>query len=139
MESAPQYVHLVPGVEPAALSSEPSRVVVVLDEPVEPDWQMRVSRWLIASGCLYMLAWGPGCSSWDDSVDAANREAFGDGNIPEERDAMTTWHENEPLEECLWFAKNCAMHPTVPLERTVILHVGPTPREPELLRAFAEA
>ncbi len=139
MDGAPKYVHLVPGVAPPELASKPSRVLVILDQPVGFDWQQQVSRWLIEMGCLYMLAWGPGCSSWDDSVDDANREAFGNDDIPEERDAMTTWHENDSLEECMWFAKYCAMHSVVELERTMILHIGPAPRERELLQAYANA
>jgi hypothetical protein len=139
MDGAPRYVHLAPGAMPPEFASEPSRVLVVLDQLVAPDWQQRVSRWLIATGCLYMLAWGPGCSSWDDSVDHANSEAFEHGDIPGESDAMTTWHDNEPLEECMWFAKNCAFHPDVSLDRTVILHIGPAPREHELLQAYADA
>jgi hypothetical protein len=113
--------------------------VVVLDQLVDPAWQLLVSRWLIATGCLYMLAWGPGCSSWDDSVDHANAEAFGFAGIPDECDAMTTWHDDESLEECMWFAKNCAMHGDVDLVRTVILQIGTEPREQALLGAYAQA
>lgn len=86
-----------------------------------------------------MLAWGAGCSQWDDSVDMANLEVFDYGDIPEESDAMTTWHADEPLAECMWFAKNCAMHPLVEIERTIIVHIGTQAREKELLAAYAEA
>nr|CAS02490.1 putative integron gene cassette protein [uncultured bacterium] len=139
MESAPQYLHLAPGTAPPALVQQPTRVVVVLDQPVEPEWQHLASRWLIEAGCLYMLAWGPSYSSWDDSVDLANLEAFDYTDIPEESDAMTTWHADEPVEECMWFAKNCAMHSVAHLERTIILHIGPAAREHELVGAYAEA
>jgi hypothetical protein len=52
---------------------------------------------------------------------------------------MTTWHEREPLGEFLEFAKHSAAHPDVLLERTLIVHVGPAPREAELVGAYAEA
>ena len=139
MESAPQYVHLAPGACPPTLQTSPTRVIVVLDQPVDPGWQHLVSRWLIEIGCLYMLAWGPTCSSWDDSVDMANLEAFDYAEIPAECNALTTWHADEPLYECMWFAKNCAVHSIVPLYRTSIIHIGPIARECELLRAYAEA
>lgn len=86
-----------------------------------------------------MLAWGVDCSSWDDSVDIANLEAFGYADIPDEFDAITTWHSDEPLHESMWFAKNCAMHSIVPLDRTILVHIGPVSRELELLNAYAEA
>ncbi|WP_455430931.1 DUF7684 family protein [Solilutibacter oculi] len=139
MESNPQYLHLVAGSGLPALARQPTRAVLVLDQPVDPIWQRIVSSWLIEIGCLYMLAWGDNCSSWDDSVDIANHEPFGSSDIPEEADAMTTWHADEPLSECMWFAKNCATHSLVDLERTIILHIGPAPRERELVQAYAEA
>ncbi|XQA69855.1 DUF7684 family protein [Xanthomonas sacchari] len=139
MDAEPLYIHIKPGSAPPALPHEPTRTIVVLDQLVAPDWQHLVSRWLIKTGCLYMLAWGDGCSSWDDSVDMANAELFGQGGIPDESSAMTTWHADESLMECMWFAKNCAMHAVVELERTVLLHVGPAAREQDLLDAYAEA
>jgi len=139
MKSAPQYIHLSPGGELPAIESQPTRALVILDQLVDPQWQHSVSRWLLEGGCLYMLAWGQGCSSWDDSVDLANLEAFDYGDVPEDSDAMTTWHDNETLEECMWFAKNCAHHPTIDLEHTVILHIGTVERQAELLAMYAEA
>lgn len=139
VKSVPQYLHLEPGATLPALVRQPTRVVVVLDQSVEPEWQHRVARWLVEVGCLYMLAWGRGCSSWDDAVDLANLEAFEYTDIPEESHAMTTWHADESLDECMWFAKNCSKHPVVHLERTIILHIGPTVREHELVGAYLDA
>ena len=139
MENSPQYVHILPGDNMPDVATKPSRVLVVLDQLVCRDWQGVVSAWLIKIGCLYMLAWGPGCSGWDDSVDFANSEAFDHGEIPEGSDAMTTWHDNDTLEEYMWFAKNCAMHSLIELERTLILHIGSSSRESEILEAYAEA
>lgn len=98
-----------------------------------------MSRWLIGTGCLYVLAWGEGCSSWDDSVDIANLEDFDYGDIPQKFDVLTTWHADEPLAECMYFAKTWATHFLVEIERTVIVHIGVQARESELLAAYAEA
>jgi hypothetical protein len=137
---APRYLHLVPGQPLPELERQPSRVLVICDELVDDSrWQALVSAWLIRSGCLYMLAWGPGCSSWDDSVDCANADVFDAGPIPSKSNAMTTWHEDESLQECMWFAKTCAFHPEVDLERTILLHIGRQPRETELVAGFARA
>ena len=38
---------------------------------------------------------------------------------------MTTWHENEPLQENFWFAKEAAHHPTVKLDNILVLQGSP--------------
>lgn len=138
-ERSAQYLHLLPGADLPILINQPSQVIVVIDAPVDQEWQAEVSRWLIRCGCLYMLAWGRDCSTWDDSVDLANAEAHDFGFIPENRDTMTTWHADEPIEECLWFAKHCAVHPTVTLTRTLILHIADRPDGRTILRKHADA
>lgn len=139
MESTPQYIHLFPGCDLPVLPHRPTRALLVLDLLVDPEWQDLVSRWLIGTGCLYVLAWGEGCSSWDDSVDIANLEDFDYGDIPQKFDVLTTWHADEPLAECMYFAKTWATHFLVEIERTVIVHIGVQARESELLAAYAEA
>ena len=140
MPSTLAYVHLAPGAPPPPLASQaPFYAILVIEEAVTPEWQAQVSAWLVQSGCLYMMAWGNGCSLWDDSVDMANLEAFDFGDIPANKDVMTTWHENEPLSEVFWFAKNSAFHPTVELEKTVILHISRNPDKDSLTLAYHEA
>ena len=119
--------------------SPPSRVVVVAEVVVNAEWQAKVSRWLARSGCLYMLAWGTNCSTWDDSVDAANIEQVQFDDIPEDQFIMTTWHADEPLNEAFWFAKHSAFHPVVDLERTVLLHISEIDNQEKLLRIYAAA
>jgi hypothetical protein len=88
---------------------------------------------------LYAVAWGLDCEAWHDSVDGANLREFDYGNIPADRFVMTTWHSKEPLSEAFWFAGQCASHPTVELDRTIIVHVSDEPREPEMLQRFNES
>ena len=102
----------------------PYRAVVVLESDYSPAWQDEVSEWLVHSGCLYMMAWGRDCSTWDDSVDWANLLDFDFADIPDDRFVMTTWHDDEPLDEVFWFAGYCAFHPDVELQSTIILHVS---------------
>ena len=135
-----RYLRLSPGDTPPNLNDfTPFKAVLIVETDVEADWQTSVSRWLADSGCLYMMAWGNGCSSWDTSVDEANLEQFDYGEIPEDDFIMTTWHENEPLEEVLWFAKTTAHHPTVELRNVLFLHVGANDREDEISALFAAA
>lgn len=134
------YIHLKAGDTPPEFAvSTPNRVVVIVEAEVTPEWQSLVSDWIVRSGCLYMMAWGANCSSWDDSVDIANLEEFKFGEIPEDRFIMTTWHSDESLAEVFWYAKNNALHPTAELEHTVLLHISARAREHELLAAYAEA
>jgi hypothetical protein len=117
----------------------PFRAIVVVEDAVQPEWQSVASKWLVDSGCVYMLAWGQGCSSWDDSVDLANLQAFDYGQIPEDRFVMTTWHEHEPLSEVFWLAKNCAFAATVDIVDTLVFHVSRTDRNEEYAHLYAAA
>jgi hypothetical protein len=137
--SEPVYLRVPPSGELLQIGARPVRVVVIAEAPCAPDWQRRVSEWLVRAGCLYMMAWGPDCSSWDDSVDIANLEEFNYGDIPEDRFVMTTWHTDEPLQDVFWFSKNNAYHPTVPLESTLLFHVSVEDKEREFLNMYAEA
>jgi len=59
------------------------------------------------------------------AFDCANLEVFDFGDIPDSEFVMTTWHENEPLLEDCWFAKEAAHHPTVKLDNTLVLQGSP--------------
>jgi hypothetical protein len=128
-----KYVHLRPGDILPELGALPAyKAVVVIEADVSQMWQWEVSRWLVSSGCRYMLAWGKECSSWDDSVDEANLEAFEYEEIPEDRFVMTTWHDDEDLSEVFWFAKHCAHHQAHDFQESVILHISEESRREEL-------
>ena len=136
----PKYLQLQPGSAlPDIAAMSPFRAVVIVETSVVSEWQSLVSDWLVQSGCLYMMAWGINCSSWDDSVDAANNGQFNFGEIPENKFVMTTWHDKEPLADLLWFAKNSACHPSVDLDQILLLHISEKNSEDEVLRAYADA
>lgn len=137
--SSPVYLHLAPeAVLPDITSLAPFRAVLIIEAVVAPTWQATVSEWLVRSGCLYTMAWGLGCSSWDDSVDMANIEQFEFKEIPEDKFVMTTWHDDEPLSEVFWFCKNSAFHSTIDLSNTLLLHIAARAKEQEMLVAYAE-
>ncbi|MGV9006813.1 MAG: DUF7684 family protein [Brevundimonas sp.] len=134
------YLHLPAGRAPPSMEgSGPFKAVLVLDQFVTAEWQTLVSDWLVRSGCLYMMAWGPGCGSWDDSVDYANLAAADFAEVPDDRHVLTTWHDDEPLSDTFWFAGQCAVHPTVPFKQTLIIDINADGREAELLAAYSEA
>ena len=115
---------------------KPFKAIVVIEDRPSPEWQTQASRWLVESGCLYMMAWGEDCSSWDDSVDWANLETFDFRDIPDDEFVMTTWHENEPLEEVFRFAKEMAHHSTVKLDNILILHIGADDKHAKFEKLF---
>lgn len=65
----------------------------------------RIARALIDRGMVYLCAWGGDCSRVHDMFD---RER--DPNEQEGRTVMTTWHDDEPIDEALWYFANNA-HP----------------------------
>ena len=133
---SPIYVHLLPGSVLPSIEQQPSKIIVVVQDAVTEEWQNKVSDWIVNSGCLCMMAWGDRCSTWDDSVDWANLSQHDFGEVPDDKFVMTSWHEDEPLEEAFWFSKFCASHPTIALDRVIILHISNKNRETEILKSY---
>ena len=137
MNGPVEYVRVWQGEELPRISHlRPFKDVVIIQSPPDEDWQDLASEWLVASGCLYMMAWGEGCSSWDDSVDWANLREWGYEEVPEEHHVMTTWHEDEPLEEVFWFACYAASNGEVAFGCTVLVDVGPEDRRAEMISRY---
>ena len=135
-----QYLRLNQGdALPKLHDLSPFKAVIIIENATEADWQSAVSRWIADAGCRFAVVWGRDCASWHDCVDTANLEQFDYGDIPENDFIMTTWHENEPLEEAIWFAKWSAFHPTLDLRNVLFLHIGTADREEEFISLFAEA
>ena len=135
-----KYIHLKAEDEPPMLVDYvPFKAVVIIEQSVLPNWRADVSRWLVESGCRYMMAWGIDCSSWDDSVDYADLERHDYREIPESEFVMTTWHENESLEDVFWFAKHCALHQVHDLSDTIVLHIAASENQAEIERLYEQA
>lgn len=133
------YLHLPPEQDPPSLTNNPFRAVIVSEVAVNQSWRNRISEWLVKGGCLYVVAWGVECEDWHDTVDWTVLEAFDFGDIPDDKFVMTTWHEDEPLSEALWFAGHCASHPNIELEQTVIFHIAEKANRAEMLKTYAES
>jgi hypothetical protein len=135
-----RYLHLPAGQPLPTLSfNEPFKAVLVIEDDVEPEWQAAVSEWLVRARCHYMMAWGRKCSEWDDSVDYAAIDVFGDDASSDDSLVMTTWHDKEPLSEPFWFSEHSAFHPTIEMPHTLILHIAPQSQEAPMLVAFERA
>lgn len=135
-----QYFRLFNGKETPSLEGlAPYKAIIIIEDHVDAGWQRTVSEWLVRTGCLYMMAWGIEASSWDDSVDEANIDQFKFRDIPEERFVMTTWHEDETLQEMMEYAKYTAAHTVIEIEGLLMLHIGRSDREDEFLELYLAA
>lgn len=79
-------------------------IFVACDSSLTPEQQANLSAQLVAMDCRYMLAWGTNASSWDDSVDMAFLHTDPNFDPPSDRLVMTTWHDNETIQDVVWFA-----------------------------------
>ncbi len=139
----PHYARIAPGdplpdIRPLALF----KAVIILDADYSDEWQDEVSNWLVESGCRYMLASGPDCSSWDDSVDYAMIARQPDlDETPDDEFVMTTWHNNQTLEDVFWQAQFVALlsYDDIELNQTVLVDVSRVAREHEMLALWEQS
>lgn len=94
-----EYIHLPFGAELPEIVVGPRRLLVIAEHVVPTDWMDAVSDWIVKSGCLFMMAWGADCEKWHDSVDYAYLAHHDFGDVAEDSFMMTTWHDDEPLNE----------------------------------------
>lgn len=66
---------------------------------VSDDTVKTLARRLFAAGCVYICCWGADCSRVHDLFDLVDLERAPNGPW-----VMSTWHENEPLAEAIWFS-----------------------------------
>jgi len=135
-----RYLHLTPDSElPPLEGLTRFKCVLVADAEVAEMTMWETSRTLIESGCIYALTWGQDCEAWHDAINDAYLEATNYEDVPEEQQVLTTWHEDEELEEVFWFARHRAVHPAHELRDTLILHIADAPRREELEAMFSAA
>jgi hypothetical protein len=137
------YLHLPPDADlPALALPAPFMAIVLVEDDgdaVPETWMWDTARWLVASGCRYVLAWGRDCEAWREAVDDAAEEAADYEDIPDERRVLATAHEDDDVDEVFWFARHRAVHPALPLDATLIVHIAAAPRREELEAAYADA
>jgi hypothetical protein len=134
------YLHLPPSGGLPTLDLPPFLAILVVEEDdVDEMWQFALCRHLAASNCRYLLAWGRDCEAWREAVEDAFLEAVDYEDVPAERALLTTAHEDEELEEAFWFARHRAVHPALPLDTHVILHVAAAPDRERLAAAWRDA
>jgi len=73
---------------------------------VDPSAGIKTARAWVDAGASYICAWGPGCEEVEESFDYASFLPEYGGELT--FTLLTTVHKDEPIEEALWFAFNCA-------------------------------
>lgn len=112
-------------------------IVVACDSSITPEQQANLSAQLVAVDCRYMLAWGANASSWDDSVDMAFIRTDPNFDPPSDRFVMTTWHDNETIQDVVWFALTNTTFDSHDFRDYLALMIGEDPEiEAELVAAI---
>jgi hypothetical protein len=78
-------------------------ILFVHDPAVTQEEQAKLSEQIVQSGCRYAVCAGHACSTWDDSVDLAYLATDPNFAPPEETFVMTTWHEDESIEDVVFY------------------------------------
>lgn len=76
------------------------------DPIISNDEQNKISDNLIASNCRYAVCAGHDCSSWDDSIDWAYISTDENYDPPDETFVMPTWHDDETVNDIMFFGLN---------------------------------
>lgn len=81
-------------------------VLLIASEKPTVALSIKTARAWVDAGASYICAWGPDCEQVEESFDYSTF-------LPEYGEELaftllTTTHQDEPVEEALWFAFNCA-------------------------------
>lgn len=75
---------------------------------IENDLIIEIAKKLIYKGLAYICTWGPECKNAHGAFDIAN--VLWEEENGKKFHVMSTWHDDESLEEALWF---CIFNATV--------------------------
>ena len=110
------------------LPQQPYIVVIAIhNNNVSNDWRNLCSDWIVKSEqCYWAMAWGHECSIQDDALDYSYLE-FCNYDLPDDDDYnfMTTWHEDQTLEEVIEFAESIPVDtlPQQALYQIIVLNI----------------
>jgi len=79
--------------------------------------------------CYYAVCGGESCEIWHDTIDESCLAKDPNFRPPDSEFMMTTWHENEPAAEVVWYSFYCTSYveergPRPALRRILVLFVG---------------
>ena len=101
-----EFVSTFAALEQVSFPSAHTVLLIVVDaHDVSTETVARVAGRFLAAGLIYVCVWGPDCKRVHDIFDEVY---VGDGTTTPGSDMMSTWHDDEPLEEAIWFFLECA-------------------------------
>lgn len=112
-------------------------LLLALDATSVGDDRLRaIARILLDRGLASLVAWGPACSRVHDQFDLER-----DPNETDDQVVTTSWHDDEPLSEAVWYFDFCA-YPSADFEGSctdwVAISVANEGWEKEFRRALTE-
>ncbi len=115
-------------------------MLVVAVAEITTEERHALSAEIIRQGCRYAVCTGHECSRWDDSIDFAYLETSPDYSPPDERFVMTTWHENDSIEDVVeFFRLNTTFDDFVTRHFLAIVLGGETETESEVRFTVSKA
>jgi hypothetical protein len=103
--------------------AEFAALIYIADANISIREQEVLSDQIVISGCRYAVCAGLNCSSWDNSIDMADIKRNG-GEVSDENLVMTTWHDNETLEDIAFFFLNNTSFGSFIADRLAVLVIG---------------
>ena len=89
-----------------------------------------LARALIRSNCRYVVCAGAECEVWHDTVDEVFVSEYLDQPeiVQDERHVMTTWHEDEPVDDVAFFFVLNTNFDDHEFADYLVLHIGGEPK-----------
>jgi hypothetical protein len=114
-------------------------MLVVADPTVTETERAAVSEQIIRANCRYAVCAGHDCSRWDDSIDLAFIATDPNFSPPDERFVMTTWHENESLDDVAHYFQWNTMFADFVAERFLVVQLGGCKPDEDAIRSAIAA
>jgi len=73
------------------------------DKSISNETQRKLSRQFISRGCRYAVCGGYNCEEWHDSIDSV---CIGNNKNSDKNFIMTTWHDDETIDDIVFFFVN---------------------------------
>ncbi len=94
------------------------------DQCISTEDQYLISKKIVNSGCRNAVCAGYNCSTWDDSIDEEYLATDVNFDPPESTFIMTTWHENDSVEDIIFHTLNCTNFDQHKFNKYLIFFVG---------------
>ena len=114
------------------------KCVILTEDELSAERRNAICREIVGIGCRWAMTWCPDCELWHDCIDDAVLLRH-NHSVPDDEFVLTTWQEQESLEEIMFFAKHAAIESCddLPLTQLLVLDLGAESRM-ELILGFYE-